>query len=138
VEQTRQVAGNANMLLTIGHVPTAEFQIFPKIAPLLRRKLPQVRPSFRIMRTAQLADAVRSGEVDVSFLRLPADLRGLKYTTVSDEGYAHMLPHKHRLARKKNVKIKSLSGEPHIFSIARFSHSFTTRLPTSFLVTGRI
>jgi DNA-binding transcriptional LysR family regulator len=114
-EEARRVGRAGRVTLRVGYVPTIEYTVLPHLMPLLPTVLPGVRPSFRIMRTAEMADALRAGETDVCFLRLPADLRGLKHKQISTEGYVVMLPSRHALASRKEIEVSTLSGIPYIF-----------------------
>jgi len=68
----------------------------------------------REMSTPVQARAVRTGEVDVSFLRLPADANGLTTQVVREESMAVFLPETHPLASLREVPFHALAGEPLI------------------------
>jgi DNA-binding transcriptional LysR family regulator len=51
------------------------------------------------------------GRVDVSYVRLPVDRRGLSIRPLSSEPRVVVLPAEHRLADKDSVEIADLAGE---------------------------
>jgi DNA-binding transcriptional LysR family regulator len=56
-------------------------------------------------------DVVHDGRVDVSYLRLPVDRRGLTLRPLLTEPRVAMLPAGHRLAGKETVEIAELADE---------------------------
>ncbi|HVV21370.1 MAG TPA: LysR substrate-binding domain-containing protein [Pseudonocardiaceae bacterium] len=57
-------------------------------------------------------DAVHDGRVDVTFLRLPVDRRGLRIQPLITEPRVATLPADHRLAGKEHVSIADLADDP--------------------------
>ncbi len=57
------------------------------------------------------ADVVRDGQVDVGYLRLPTDVRGLTVEPLFSEPRAVMLPADHQLAGKESLNIADLAAE---------------------------
>jgi DNA-binding transcriptional LysR family regulator len=57
------------------------------------------------------ADVIRDGQVDVGYLRLPADVRGLAVEPLFTEPRAVLLPADHPLAGKETVSVADLAAE---------------------------
>jgi DNA-binding transcriptional LysR family regulator len=57
------------------------------------------------------ADIIRDGQVDVGYLRLPADVRGLVVEPLFSEPRVVMLPADHQLAGKETVNVADLAAE---------------------------
>jgi LysR family transcriptional regulator, benzoate and cis,cis-muconate-responsive activator of ben and cat genes len=68
----------------------------------------------REMSTPTQAEAIRRGEVDLGFLRLPANTTGLVERTVRIESMAVMVPREHPLARLERIPLPALEDEPMI------------------------
>ena len=56
-------------------------------------------------------EVIRDGQADVSYLRLPADLRGLRIVELLAEPRVAALPAGHRLAGKDQISITDLADE---------------------------
>jgi DNA-binding transcriptional LysR family regulator len=93
---------------TIGFAPGV--LITPAIRELSRRH-PHV--SVELFRSDWIhqADIIRDGQVDVGYLRLPANLRGLAVERLFSEPRAVMLPTDHQLAGKETVNVADLAAE---------------------------
>jgi LysR family transcriptional regulator, benzoate and cis,cis-muconate-responsive activator of ben and cat genes len=100
--------------ITVAAIGSATYDVIPRLLREHRRRHPDVEVMLREMSTPAQAKALRSGEIDVGFLRLPADVGELATHTVRDERMALMLPESHRLARLTEVPIRSLAREPLI------------------------
>jgi DNA-binding transcriptional LysR family regulator len=57
------------------------------------------------------ADAIRDGRVDIGYVRLPIDQRGLRVRPLMDEPRVAVLPSGHRLAGKDAIGIADLADE---------------------------
>jgi DNA-binding transcriptional LysR family regulator len=77
----------------------------------LSRRHPDV--SVEVLRAdwVHQADVIRDGQVDVGYLRLPADTRGLSVEPLFTEPRAVMLPADHPLAGKETINVADLAGE---------------------------
>lgn len=100
--------------VTVAAIGSATYDVIPRLLREHRRRFPDVEVVLREMSTPAQAQALRSGEIDVGFLRLPADVGELASRAVRVERMAVMLPEAHRLARREEVPIHSLAREPLI------------------------
>jgi LysR family transcriptional regulator, hca operon transcriptional activator len=74
--------------MTIGFVPGAEGEIFPRVLPILRGKYPDIELSLRNMTTPEQLEALQNHEINVGFLRPPIDNPDIAYETVWHESVA--------------------------------------------------
>jgi DNA-binding transcriptional LysR family regulator len=78
-----------------------------------RAEHPGVSVEVRQGGSAELAERVRTGELDLTFLGLPDDaLPGLDLTVLAEPDLLLACHRDHRLARRKAVELKDLAGEP--------------------------
>ena len=100
--------------LTVAAIGSATYDVIPALLREHRRRFPEVELVLREMSTPAQVHALRGGEIDVGFLRLPADTRDLVASTVREETMLLMLPESHRLAALAEVPLAALAGEPLI------------------------
>ena len=56
-------------------------------------------------------DVIRDGRVDVSYVRMPVDHKGLRLAPLFTEPRVAVVPADHRLAGKENIALADLAGE---------------------------
>jgi len=106
--QRRARDAAAQRTFTVGFAPG--IPITPAIRELSRRH-PNL--SVELFRSDWIhqADIIRDGQVDIGYLRLPADVRGLAVEPLFSEPRAVMLPADHQLAGKETVNVADLAAE---------------------------
>ncbi|MCW2994618.1 MAG: transcriptional regulator, LysR family, partial [Conexibacter sp.] len=78
-----------------------------------RAEHPGVDVEVRQGGSADQAERVRAGELDLAFVGLPdATLPGLELTTLAEDRLALACPSGHRLAQRASVELRALAGEP--------------------------
>ena len=101
-------AGRDRKTFTVGFMPglvvTAATRAFGLRHPEL---------SIEVMRTSwtDQVDVLRDGRVDIGYVRMPVDQRGLRVEPLLDEPRVAMLPVWHRLAGKDSIRLPDLAGE---------------------------
>jgi DNA-binding transcriptional LysR family regulator len=100
--------------VAVAAIGSATYDVVPRLLREHRRRFPDVEVVLREMSTPAQVQALRGGEVDVGFLRLPADTAGLLAHTVREDRMALMLPDAHPLARKSRIRVRDLAREPLI------------------------
>jgi DNA-binding transcriptional LysR family regulator len=106
--QRRARDAAAQRTFTVGFAPG--IPITPAIRELSRRHPDLSVELFRSDWIYQ-ADIIRDGQVDIGYLRLPADVRGLAVEPLFSEPRAVMLPADHQLADKETVNVADLGAE---------------------------
>ncbi|GAS95038.1 LysR-family transcription regulator [Mycolicibacterium canariasense] len=95
--------------LTLGYVPGATPA---KWARNWTQRHPDAPLNLRAVAAAAAADAVRTGEVDVAVLRLPADMSGLAVIPLYEEATVAVVPTDHLLSATDEITATDLDGEP--------------------------
>ena len=113
-EQVRRAGLGQVGRVTVATIGSATYDVIPRLLREHRRRFPDVELVLREMSTPAQAEALRSGEIDVGFLRLPADVGELVSHTVREERMAIMLSESHPLARLAEVPLRALAHEPLI------------------------
>jgi DNA-binding transcriptional LysR family regulator len=114
--------------LTIGAPPSLMLSSLPEVIGRYRRQFPRVRLTLKERATSAIEEAVRGGEIDLGFLRETTPDPPLQFERVLEERVVAVLPARHRLARTREVKAESLSGEPFVFFPRRLGPVFYDRL----------
>jgi LysR family transcriptional regulator, benzoate and cis,cis-muconate-responsive activator of ben and cat genes len=97
--------------ISIAAIGSATYDVIPHLVREHRRRFPDVEVLLREMSTPAQVHALRDGEIDVGFLRLPADIDELVAHVVREERMALMLPESHPLAELREVPLRALARE---------------------------
>ena len=100
--------------LSIGYNAPAGFLIFPRVVPPYRLARPRVQLTFHALNMPQQLEGLERGELDLGVIWLPLRAQGFDVQEVVREPLIAVLPATHRLAGRKEVSIRQLSGEPMI------------------------
>ncbi|HET9718473.1 MAG TPA: LysR substrate-binding domain-containing protein, partial [Solirubrobacteraceae bacterium] len=113
VGTARRIGAGQSGRLRINFVGSALLSIIPAAVQAFRRDRPGVEVDLRERPTAEQLRAVRSGAVDLGFVRPPVDeLDGLEAELVLREPTLAAIPAEHPLARAPRPSIARLAGEP--------------------------
>jgi DNA-binding transcriptional LysR family regulator len=110
-EVASRAAGGEIGQLIIGHMASAELNVFPRLLPVFRKRCPGVELTFQLLGVGEQLDMLRAGEIHVGFLRLPATDRTLTVTPLVREPLVIALPERHSLARRRSVSLRALRGD---------------------------
>ena len=114
--QLAELAAAEHQKLRIGAFPSALATLVPAAVGRLTSRMPHLDLQLREGRLAELAEAVRSGELHaaVCFQDASAPRReheGTRRHELFDEPMVIALPPRHRLARRKSLSLADLSSE---------------------------
>ncbi len=98
-------------VLRLGVIYTIGPYLLPHLIPLLRKNTPHMPLQIEESFTANLAERLKQGELDVLVLSLPFDEPGIRTTAVYQEPFVVVMPTEHRLAARKQVRTDELSQE---------------------------
>jgi len=100
--------------LRVGFVASATLELIPAIVLAFRKLYPGVSLELKNIPTTQQVEALKSGSLDVGFVRLPLSVEGLSITSVHREPFAMVLAKGNPLATEKALTVRHLAGQPFI------------------------
>jgi DNA-binding transcriptional LysR family regulator len=117
--------------LRLRFVQSATFEVLPRILRRFREAYPEVVLDLETLTTLRQTEALRDGRIDVGLLRPNAPAVGGKRTgdatrvvelapglasrVVSSDPVVVALPARHRLAKRKRLRLAELAEEPFVF-----------------------
>ena len=110
--------------LRIGFVVSATPGLVPAVTVAFRKHYPGVSFDLKNMPTVQQVEALRNGTLDAGFIRLPLQEPDLSITPVDREHFAVVAAKSHPLARKRDLAVRDLAGEPFIAYGERWAPAF--------------
>lgn len=108
----QRVGGGEVGQLAIGFVPSADLDLLPRVLGVWHARFPDVELELQTMLPAAQVDALLGGAIQVGFVRMPVAARGLVVEPIESEPLVAVLPARHRLARRAEVAIADLAGDP--------------------------
>ena len=116
VRRTRRVAAGLQGVVDVGFVAGLAYRFAPDLLRTSAAMLPDLTLRPVQMTPPLLLDAVRSAQLDLGFIRGPANgADGLVVIEVGNENMALALPRDHRLSQKSTVTLADLRDEPLVF-----------------------
>ncbi|MEJ2760567.1 MAG: hydrogen peroxide-inducible genes activator [Gammaproteobacteria bacterium] len=95
----------------LGVIYTIGPYLLPKLIPLLTRRAPDLSLIIDEDFTANLADKLRQGDLDVIIVSTPFEVQGIVTEVLYKEPFMVALPRHHPLAKKKSIKADDLVNE---------------------------
>jgi len=112
-------------LLRIGFISTAGSEIVPDIFRQFRELNPEVEFSLRAITTADQVRMLETGSLDIGFLRLPiGEHSALDVVTVHRERFVLAVPVSHKLAKRKRVRLREVSGQNFVMYERAYAPGF--------------
>ena len=121
-----KLAANGKLgLLRIGFISTAGSEIVPNIIRRFRELNPEVEFSLRNILTADQLQMLGAGSLDVGFLRLPiGEHPELEVVGVHREPFVLVVPSSHKLAKRKRVRLREVSGQDFVMYERTYAPGF--------------
>lgn len=110
----KQAANGRAGDLSVGTFPAADVRIFPALRPLVATHLPNVHLILHSKYAVEPVTGLRTGALDVAFMRGPLDVDGLEMIELSHESIVVVLPAHHPLTRRTRIPIDLLHDLPCI------------------------
>jgi LysR family transcriptional regulator, hca operon transcriptional activator len=110
----KQAAGGRAGDLSVGTFPAADVRIVPAVRPLVATLLPHLRLILHSKYAVEPVTGLRSGALDVAFMRGPLDEQGLDAVELLQEQIVVVLPAHHALARRRRIPVTLLHDLPCI------------------------
>ena len=118
----REGRDQLNSPLRIGATYTIGPYLFPELVPVLHKAAPLMPLLIEENYTANLAEKLKQGELDVIFVSLPFEERGILSITLYEEPFVVLLPSSHPLTERDRIKPQALEnsdlllmGQGHCF-----------------------
>src|SRR5882757_2750462 len=112
IRRARLAAHGKLGLLRVGFISTAGNEIVPNIVRQFRDSNPEVELSLRNILTTDQIQMLGAGSLDIGFLRLPiGEHPELEVVAVHREPFVVVTPLSHKLAKRKRVALRELSGQ---------------------------
>ena len=112
LDEIAELAGAERGRLRIG---SASAMVLTEQLPSILKDLRKQHPAADIAVTSGtsevLVDQILAGEVDVAFVSLPVDLRGIKTERLSEDQLVAIASPRHKLAKQRTISAYTLAGE---------------------------
>jgi DNA-binding transcriptional LysR family regulator len=112
LDEIAELAGAERGRLRIGSASAMVLtEQLPAILKDLRKQHPAAEISVVSGTSEVLVDQILAGEVDIAFVSLPVDVRGIKTERLSEDQLVAIASPRHRLAKQKTIDAYTLAGE---------------------------
>lgn len=112
LDEIAELAGAERGRLRIGSASAMVLtEQLPAILKDLRKQHPAAEISVTSGTSEVLVDQILAGEVDIAFVSLPVDVRGIKTERLSEDQLVAVASPRHRLAKQKTISAYTLAGE---------------------------
>jgi DNA-binding transcriptional LysR family regulator len=112
LDEIAELAGAERGRLRIGSASAMVLtEQLPSILKELRKQHPAAEISVTSGTSEVLVDQILAGEVDVAFVSLPVDVRGIKTERLSEDQLVAIASPRHKLAKQKTISAYTLAGE---------------------------
>ena len=112
LDEIAELAGAERGRLRIG---SASAMVLTEQLPSILKELRKQHPAAEIAVTSGtsevLVDQILAGEVDIAFVSLPVDVRGIKTERLSEDQLVAIASPRHKLARQRTISAFTLAGE---------------------------
>ena len=112
LDEIAELAGAERGRLRIGSASAMVLsEQLPAILKELRKQHPAAEISVISGTSEVLVDQILGGEVDVAFVSLPVDVRGIKTERLSQDQLVAIASPRHKLAKQRTISAYTLAGE---------------------------
>jgi DNA-binding transcriptional LysR family regulator len=112
LDEIAELAGAERGRLRIG---SASAMVLTEQLPAILKELRKQHPAAEISVTSGtsevLVDQILAGEVDIAFVSLPVDVRGIKTDRLSEDQLVAIASPRHKLAKQRTISAYTLAGE---------------------------
>jgi DNA-binding transcriptional LysR family regulator len=132
--EVRAVGKMKSGMIKIGFSKTTFVTRFPSIVEEFRNRFPKIRLDLLEESNHEVITLLKKGRLDVAFSEIVPQNDILKSHKIASESVGVLLPHKHRLAKRKEVHFRELMNETVIVHSRREANEFFDK--TSHLIDG--
>jgi DNA-binding transcriptional LysR family regulator len=112
LDEIAELAGAERGRLRIG---SASAMVLTEQLPAILKELRKQHPAAEISVTSGtsevLVDQILAGEVDIAFVSLPVDVRGIKTERLSEDQLVAIASPRHKFAKQRTISAFTLAGE---------------------------
>lgn len=120
-EHVRRAASGESGSLSVAFTASVMFLTLPSIIRRFRERFPRVHVELREIPTGAQLVALRTGALDIGFVRQPPPDHQLKFETVMTERLVLALSRTHPLAKRRHVTLRDVANEDWVL----FPHEHT-------------
>jgi DNA-binding transcriptional LysR family regulator len=124
IKATQRVALGQSGRIRVGFPPSVLQKIMPAIMIDFHRQHPHIKLDLFSLHTTMTIAALQKQTIDIGYVRLPVEARGLKITPIQVEPLMVCLPASHRLAHDEAINIRDLHDEHFIVYERRWAPGF--------------
>ena len=112
LDEIAELAGAERGRLRIGSASAMVLtEQLPSILKELRKQHPAAEISVMSGTSEVLVDQILAGEVDIAFVSLPVDVRGIKTERLSEDQLVAIASPQHKLSKQRTISAYTLAGE---------------------------
>ena len=112
LEEIAELAGAERGRLRIGSASAMVLtDQLPRILKELRNQHPRAEISVTSGTSESLVEQIVAGELDIAFVSLPVDVRGVQTERLSEDQLVAIASPRHKLAKQKTISAYTLAGE---------------------------
>lgn len=101
-------------VVSLGFLRTLGARYIPELVRRFGLRHPGVKFSFVQNNSAEIEAQLERGELDLVFVAVPPGRGGFEWARVADQEFVLIVPHSHRLARRRRVRLQEVADEPFI------------------------
>jgi len=120
-ESIRRMAAGQTGEMLVGFNDFTISEILPRVLHRFRSAYPDVEVSLHDPPSAQMAQMVSEGRLDIAFLSGIDPLPDLDSFVVREEKFVVVLPRGHSLERRRRINIRDLKHEPFVLGVPGWS-----------------
>src|SRR4029450_4164247 len=111
LEEIAELAGAERGRLRIGSASASLLtDQLPRILNELRKQHPRAEISVNSGTSEALVQQIVAGELDIAFVSLPVDVRGIQTERLGDDQRVSIASPRHKLAKQKTVRAYTIAG----------------------------
>jgi DNA-binding transcriptional LysR family regulator len=112
LEEIAELAGAERGRLRIGSASAMVLtDQLPRVLKELRKQHPRAEISVMSGTSESLVEQIVAGELDIAFVSLPVDVRGIQTERLSEDQLVAIASPRHKLAKQKTISAYMLAGE---------------------------
>ena len=133
-EDVREAAGGRAGVLRIGAGASASLGVVPEMIARFRAIYPDVVVRLDDRAAVPHDERLRQRLIDIALLRSPVP--GMRATVVREERLLAVVPHTHRLARRRTLRVAELRNEPFVLFPREVAPDFHDDVQAAFMRAG--